>query len=544
LKNAPTISDSLLSCFSEFIAGKFGLHYPEKRRRDLVRHAFSLADDFGFPDGESCIRWIVSSRLTDGELDAIACRLTIGETYFFRERKSFDALETHILRPLVDSRRGKERRLRIWSAGCATGEEAYSLAILLHRMLPDLPEWNISILATDINPAFLRKASGGEYGEWSFRGVPRWLKEKYFTVNGNGRHVLADPIRKMVTFDRLNLADDPYPSLLNHTNAMDIIFCRNVLMYFSPDRIKKTVGGFRHSLLDDGWLVVSPCEVCHGLFPGFRPVTLDDAVFYRKERHTQPWSNPFPVVAEGNKAPPENGIDCKSGVSGAVRGKSSLIPLLHGEGGVGGRKGTTAPAEQSVPAGYSVDGRNGDAAGSMTDSQEKASAVYRQGDNAAPAIRVESVADRQPGSSPVSNGETAVRLARALANQGKFTEALEWLEKAVSFDKLNPEPYYLKASIFQEQGFDDAAAVSLKKAIYVDHGYVLAHYALAGLDFRRGRRREAFRHLENAAALLRDYGDDELLPGADGLSVRRLAEIIAETRENIAGAKKQLAASG
>ncbi len=533
MKNTPAISDSLLSCFSEFIAGRFGLHYPDKRRRDLVRHALSLADDFGFSDGESCIRWIVSARLTEGELDAIACRLTIGETYFFRERKSFDALETHILRPLIDSRRGKERRLRIWSAGCATGEEAYSLAILLHRIMPDLADWNISILATDINPVFLRKACAGEYGEWSFRGVPRWLKEKYFTVNGNGRYVLADSIRKMVTFDRLNLADDPYPSLLNHTNAMDIIFCRNVLMYFSPDRIKKTVGGFLNSLLDGGWLVVSPCEVCHGLFPGYRPVSLDDAVFYRKERQTQPWANPFPVVAEGNKAQSENVIDCKIGISDTVRGKFSLIPFSQGEEGVSGRKGATAPAAQPVPGGSSVDGRNGDAAGSMPVSHEKASAVYRQNDNAAPAIPVESVADRQPGSSPVSNGESAVQLARALANQAKFTEALEWLEKAVSFDKLNPEPYYLKASIFQEQGFDDAAAVSLKKAIYVDHGYVLAHYALAGLDLRRGRRREAVRHLENAASLLRDYDSDELLPGADGLSARRLAEIIAETKARI-----------
>lgn len=536
MKNTPAISDSLLSCFSEFIAGKFGLHYPEKRRRDLVRHALSLAADFGFPDGEACVRWIVSTRLTDGELDAIACRLTIGETYFFRERKSFDALETHILRPLVDSRRGKERRLRIWSAGCATGEEAYSIAILLHRTLPDLSEWNISILATDINPVFLRKATGGEYGEWSFRGVPRWLKEKYFTVNGNGRYVLADSIRKMVTFDRLNLADDPYPSLLNHTNAMDIIFCRNVLMYFSPDRMKKTVGGFRNSLLDGGWLVVSPCEVCHGLFPGFKPVTLDDAVFYRKELHTQLWAKTIPGVAEGNKTPSENRVGYKSGIFGRVDS--------GGISGSGARKGVTTSAAQPAQVGSSVDGGNGEVAGAMPDFREKAPAVYRQGDNAASGIRVASVANRQPGSAPPSNGETAILHARVLANQGEFAKALEWLEKAVSFDKLNPEPYYLKASIFQEQGFDDAAAVSLKKAIYVDHGYVLAHYALAGLDLRRGRRREAVRHLENAASLLRDYGDDDLLPGADGLSARRLAEIIAETRETMTGTSKQLTASG
>lgn len=103
--------------------------------------------------------------------EALVHDLLIGETHFFRNRPQFEALEKHIL-PEIISRRRAARRLRIWSAGCATGEEPYSLAILLHRLLPDLADWNILILATDINRQALQQAQRGVYGPWSFREVP------------------------------------------------------------------------------------------------------------------------------------------------------------------------------------------------------------------------------------------------------------------------------------------------------------------------------------------------------------------------------------
>jgi chemotaxis protein methyltransferase CheR len=241
-----SIDDQLLSQLSGFITARFGLHFPKKRWRDLERGITGAAGDFGFDDISSCIRWLITAQLTKSQLDILVCRLTIGETYFFRERKSFDVLEARILPALINSRRGKEQRLRIWSAGCSTGEEAYSIAILLYRLIADLPQWNITILATDVNPASLCKADRGEYSDWSFRGIPQWIKEKFFSRNAEGRFEVADTIRKMVTFASLNLADDPFPSLINNTNAMDIIFCRNVLMYFAPHQVKKVIDNFHH----------------------------------------------------------------------------------------------------------------------------------------------------------------------------------------------------------------------------------------------------------------------------------------------------------
>src|SRR5712692_5314204 len=137
--NVPEI---LLSHLTDFVAAQMGLNFPRERWRDLERGIVSAAGDFGFADAGSCAQWLLSSPLTRGQIEILASHLTVGETYFFRERKSFAVLEDHILPELIRSRRGNEQRLRVWSAGCCTGEEPYSVAILLNRMIPDLKDWN------------------------------------------------------------------------------------------------------------------------------------------------------------------------------------------------------------------------------------------------------------------------------------------------------------------------------------------------------------------------------------------------------------------
>jgi chemotaxis protein methyltransferase CheR len=220
--------------------------------------------------------------LTHTQIEVLASHLTVGETYFFREKKSLEALEDHILPELLRARRGAERRLRIWSAGCCTGEEPYSVAMLLDRLIPDAKAWNVTILATDINPRFLRKAAEGVYGEWSFRDTPGWIRERFFKALRGGRFELDPHVRRRVTFSHLNLADDVYPSLLNNTNAMDVILCRNVLMYFTAERARQVAANFHRSLVDGGWLIVSPTETANAQFSPFSAVQFPGAVLYRR----------------------------------------------------------------------------------------------------------------------------------------------------------------------------------------------------------------------------------------------------------------------
>jgi chemotaxis protein methyltransferase CheR len=258
-----------------------GLHFPPARWEDLSHGVMSAARELGQEDAQAFVQRLLSAPLAHNEIQTLASHLTVGETYFFREKQSFDILEERVLPELIRSRRS-DRRLRIWSAGCCTGEEPYSIAMLLDRLIPDLADWNITILATDINPRSLQTASAGVFGEWSFRAIPAGIKERYFTSSPGGRMTLAPRIRRMVTFAVLNLAEDTYPSLVNNTSAMDVVLCRNVLMYFTPERAARVVDNFHRTLVQNGWLLVAPSETSQTLFRHFTLVGLPSAILYRK----------------------------------------------------------------------------------------------------------------------------------------------------------------------------------------------------------------------------------------------------------------------
>ena len=442
------IAKPLLRELSELCAQRLGLHFPQSRWSDLERGILSAASDLGFSDPVPFLQHLRSSPLTRNELDALASHLTVGETYFYRDRLAFEALETHILPGLIATRRKSEKRLRIWSAGCSTGEEAYSIAIAVSRAIPDLKDWNVTILATDVNPRFLQKASSGLYGDWSFRDGPPWIKERYFARTADDRYQLSAHIRRMVSFAYLNMAEDVYPSLQNNTNALDLIFCRNVLMYFAPDRAKRVIHHLYQALVEDGWFFVSPSEASHTQFSQFVTVAIDNAFFYRKDHRQvlEPEAPSFPLVD-------------------TVRLSSSPIPASQEE--------TQEPDQESLPS---------------------------------PAL-----------------------LAREYANEGKLTEARQWCEKAVAADRLNPGLHYLRSTILQELGIIDEAILSLKRALYLDQDFVLAHFSLGNLARRKGKWKEAARHFQNSLSILAKYRPEEVLPESEGLTVARLQEIVEST---------------
>jgi len=477
----------LLSGLSDFVAARMGLHFPEERWGDLERGVAAAAREFGTPDAESCARWLLSAPLARNHVEVLAGHLTVGETYFFRENRSFEVLEQHILPELLGSRRHAEHPLRIWSAGCCTGEEPYSIAMLLDKLVPDPEKWSITILATDINPQFLRKAAEGVYGEWSFRDTPAWIRERYFKRRKDGRFEIKPHLRKRVTFFHLNLADDGYPSLWSNTNAIDVIFCRNVLMYFTAEQTRKVAGRLHRCLVDGGWLITSPTETSNITFSAFTAVEFPGVVLYRKMAGGVPRA----VVIDRQ------------------------VPVFDEEP-------AAFPRHPSVPPEPAV----ADAAPSAPPKE-------------APD-RIEKRGAVEPHSREQDEREAPSRAARICADQGKLAEAIGWCEQAIAADKLNPAHHYLLAAIRQEQGQFDAAEQSFKRTLYLDPDFVLAHFALGNLRLSQGRRREARRHFGNALALLHARPQDELLPESDGLTAGRLGEIILSAQESLPRAHEAL----
>jgi chemotaxis protein methyltransferase CheR len=296
------VPDALWRRVSEFIAQHTGLDFPGERQSDLQRGLAAAATEFGLADAASCAEWLLSASLTRSQLHGVASHLTIGETYFFRERKAFDALAEHVLPELIRRRRGREQRLRLWSAACSTGEEAYSLAILVRQLLPDWQDWDVTILATDINERFLHRAAVGIYAEWSFRESAAGFKERYFTATSNGRFAIAPEIRNCVSFAHLNLAQDGLLGPTAGAHGMDIIFCRNVLIYFTASHARKLAENLHRALAEGGWLAVSPSECSQTLFSSFAAVNFPGTILYRKckaeQRGAPIWLPPPDAGAE------------------------------------------------------------------------------------------------------------------------------------------------------------------------------------------------------------------------------------------------------
>lgn len=283
---------------AELLVGRrLGLRLPRERLADLERVLTDGLRSSRLGSVQAYLRWLDGLSVGSPEWARIAARLTIGETYFFRDRAAFDGLEQRVLPELIAARRSEGvLRLRLWSAGCATGEEPYSLAILLDRLLADRPAWAVTILATDINQEALAAAQRGCYREWSLRDTPAAVRDRYFRGRRGAAFEIAPRIREMVTFAPLNLVEDGYPSLVTNTTAMDLILCRNVLMYFDPATQGESVARLQRALLKGGWLVLSAVEASPELLRPLVAVHLTETIFHRKVDAYEPTLQPADLM--------------------------------------------------------------------------------------------------------------------------------------------------------------------------------------------------------------------------------------------------------
>ncbi|MBI5888040.1 MAG: tetratricopeptide repeat protein [Deltaproteobacteria bacterium] len=483
---ANVLSKETLEETARLITSLMGLYFPEDRLTDLERGLASASRELGFADIANFIKWLKSSPMTKESLEIMASHLTVGETYFFREKDTLSAVETRILPEIIKSKRTGEKRLRIWSAGCSTGEEPYTIAIILHRLISDITDWNITILATDINPMSLKKARRGVYGEWSFRNSPEWLKSSYFKRAADNGYEIAPFIKNMVTFEYLNLADDVYPSLLSNTNAMDIIFCRNVLMYFRPDLSRKVVTAFYNSLMEKGFLLVSPCETLTSITTLFAMENHQNATLYRKDSDAGAGSKPALY---------------------ANRFDSKAIPA--------------APAPQAAPMPKQTAIKRPSPLRPAEDDYAFALRMFNDGRFKEAAKRLE---ESLGGG---ADARSAILLARIRANAGELEDALKWCEKAVAANRLDPYCHYLRATILQEEGRLQDAVEELKRALYLDHGFVLAYFVLGSIFLKLGDEQAGARNLKNALEILSAFSPDAIIPESEGITAGRLVEIIS-----------------
>ncbi len=265
------------------ILDQTGLAYYADKDEDL---AARVSRRFAAIDAEDCSSYLGILAGEDprrAEMHQLVGELTIGETYFFRQREHFDLMRERILPDLLD-RNQSTKRLRIWSAGCATGPEPYSIALLLHREFQTRTQgWDVSILGTDINIEFLARAREARFGAWALRETSAETKAACFIQSGRD-WVLRPEYRKGVTFEYHNLASEVSPAA--DDEPFDLILCRNVIIYFSPERMRNVIDNFYRFLNIGGWLIVGHAEPNIEMFHTFETVSELNATGYRKNSET------------------------------------------------------------------------------------------------------------------------------------------------------------------------------------------------------------------------------------------------------------------
>ncbi|NLE10506.1 MAG: hypothetical protein GX630_03280 [Actinobacteria bacterium] len=492
-----------LSVPAALISERMGLNFQQDRWPDLVRGLERAAASLGFDNVHTFIAHLLADRFGQREVHALASHLTIGETYFFRTPETFSMLEHRLLPELIAAQQHNSiKRLRIWSAGCATGQEAYSLAILISRLIPRRVDWEITILASDINPEALETAKAATYTQWSFRDTPSWVTNGYFTRTGDGRFLVDKAIRDMVTFRYLNLAEDCYPSMASGVSDFDLVLCRNVIMYFSREVAKQVADRLQRSVRDGGYLMVTASE-------GSRDFQLPSMVsggeiVYKKApvAHEQPAvaraPEPYARAAAQARRPAAPQRPRQSVVTGpAARPSAPAAPPAR-----------TAVTADPQRAALRLERR----------------AFARSGNPATTATA--QTRHHQPHAPKQVDPAEAAREARLLADQGNLAAALDRCEAALECNKLDPALYYLKASILHELGHQDGAEQALQSTLFLDGGFTMARVMLGAIARGQARVSESTKHFRAALTQLQDMPAGAVLPETDGLTAGEIAEMV------------------
>ena len=306
----------------ELIYGKSGLEFPESKKYLLesrLQARLAATHCQNFEEYYNLLRF--DPQREKEALELFNC-VTTNETFFFRDMAQVDCFRQIIL-PQIIKDRERIRKIRIWSAGCSSGEEPFTLAMIVTEEFPSLANWDVQIFATDLSEQILAVARRGVYGPYSIRNVPPNLLQKYF-VQSEGHYTMGPSLRTLVKFSSVNLFDS---LRMRSFQDIDIIFCRNVLIYFDQDARRKIVTNFYDALQDTGVLIIGFSESLSGVNRLFRPTPWNKTVMYHKADQAVPLTHASPIPA-AIQSPSRPGMKSGVPVSGQGFGHSPLSSPL------------------------------------------------------------------------------------------------------------------------------------------------------------------------------------------------------------------------
>ena len=466
---------------AELLARRAGLRFAPNRQPAAEAAMGRVLADLRLADPMALAHRAAHDAAT---LDRLLAEVTIGETYFFREPTQLEVVRDVVLpgfRPL----RSAERPLRAWSAGCATGEEAYTLAILLRES-----GWAGAsrVLGTDVSRPRLAAARRARYTRWSLRGMPESRVTRWFTRR-DGRFELRPEARDGVEFRHLNLATDDFARAGIGDGTMDVVLCRNVLIYFDRATVAEVTRRLVATLSDDGWLFLGASDPIVGELAGAETVLTNAGLAYRRARAAR-------GAVAAPAVPPRDAEPVAPAASAGPAGPAEPVPAV-----------------ERVAASRPVD---------------EAAACYGRRDYAAAAELAQALVARD-----AADGDAWLLLVRALANTGRAADAERACEAALAHHPERAELVYLHAVLLAQAGRFAASAAAARQALYLDRSLAVAHLALGAALAREGYAVQARRAYAAAERLLGRLPPDAPVPLADGEPARRLLEAARAHRRRL-----------
>ncbi len=483
MKNLLPLSAVDFDLFQKLLVEESGLYFDRDRSETLRIALWERIENRKYDSYQeyyNLLRFHPEGRLEIRELIDL---ITIGETYFFRNRPQFDALIRFVLPEIVQRKMySADKSIRVWSAGCSKGDEAHSIAIAIMEVIPSYEDWDISLLGTDINRNVLVYAKEAIYGERDISHLPGEYLNKYFKVRGSN-YILDDRVRKLVNFEYHNLAKDPF--IHEGIQNLDIIFCRNVTIYFDFQTTKRVIDNFYNCLRRDGYLFLGHAETLWQITSKFETVEFPQTFLYKKAI--------IPVEEEVMKpfmGVPEIKLEEIAPMEEVALGEVFLP------------EETKPELEEAHPI---------EEIEKPPTEEDQIDSLYREATVLFEEKKYQEALSLSDKIIAQDRNHIRAHFTRAtiLANQAKYEDALTTLAKIIEMDNLNVEAYYLLGILSYKTSDFEGAKRQFRKVIYIDPDIVLAHFNLGNIYLYQRKLSKAVREFNNAIKLLEKRPKDE-----------------------------------
>ncbi|MBF0350966.1 MAG: tetratricopeptide repeat protein [SAR324 cluster bacterium] len=460
------LTDVDFNHFNELLEQHCGMHYDRSRAYLLEDALKQSIDRLKFRNPDEYYQFL-KYRDKGEELDRLVQLLTIGETYFFRTLPHFNALKNHILPPLVVS----GSTVRFLSAACSTGEEPYSIALLMTEHFPHI---KCQITGVDINPGSLNRARKAEYETRAIKQMPiEYLK--YFNQIGHTRFEIKHPLQYRISWLEGNLRDE---TLYSKIGGFDVIFCRNVLIYFSLESIRFIINKFHSILNPGGYLILGHAESLRDISTDFENMEHSDTFFYRKAVIV-PDNKPSLTLNTLNTPNrfEQSRVMFPEMVRASTPNDSRPFPVFQEEPQTDSNRKSAPLASQTTP-----------------DADYQRGMEWLKQEN---TLEASMIFEQLLHRNPVHTGALTA-LALIFAGNGQFNRALEACNKVLENDEFSVEALYLKGLVHEQKQEWETAIKAYQTVIFLNQGFSLAHFHLAGIYSRQKLEREARRSYQNA----------------------------------------------